>query len=441
MTEDGGGSKLLEATLEALKRYPLCDRCLGRMAGRLGYGWSNAERGDAMKRFLVMHLHWAIREGDEEARKLFIEVAPNIGVQAAGLYRRLTGSELEARPCYVCGGALEGFIERVIGDAEALLKAFDVKRFVVGVRLAREVAEREEEVKREAGFPYGESIKSEIRRELGKALQARGAAKVDFDDPEAMVLVEFPSGNVDIQVNSLLIRGRYRKLARNISQAYWPSLGGPRYFSVEEALTPILSLTGGERVVVHAAGREDVDARMLGNGRPLIVEVKVPRRRSAPLERLEAEANRGGRGLVEFRFEGYARRREITEYKSEEARLTKVYRALVLVEGGVTGDELERLEEELRGRVVMQRTPRRVLHRRPDLLRRRRVHVVKCKPLPGGLAECLVRAEGGLYIKELVSGDEGRTTPSFAEILGRRAECIELDVLMVEEPWEGGGEA
>jgi len=435
------GSPLLRAAVEALKRYPLCDRCLGRMAGRLGYGWGNAERGDAMKRFLVMHLHWGIREGSEDARRLFVEVAPNIGEQARGLYRRLVGGELEERPCYICGGELEGFIDRVLGDAEALLKAFDIERFVVGVRLAGDVAEREEEVKRAAGFPYGESIKSEIRRELGKALQARGTAKVDFDDPEAIVIVEFPSGRVDIQVNSLLIKGRYRKLARNISQAYWPAPEGPRYFSVEEALTPILSLTGGERVVVHAAGREDVDARMLGRGRPLIVEVKTPRKRRIPLEKLEAEANRGGRGLVEFSFEGYARRRDVAEYKSEDARLTKVYRALVAVEGGAGEDELRRLEDELKGRVVMQRTPRRVLHRRPDLLRRRRVYEVSCRSLPAGLVECLVRAEGGLYIKELVSGDEGRTRPSFAEILGRRAECVELDVLMVEEPWEGAGEA
>lgn len=38
------------------------------------------------------------------------------------------------------------------------------------------------------------------------------------------------------------------------------------------------------------------------------------------------------------------------------------------------------------------------------------------------------RGGGGLYIKELVSGDRGRTRPSFAEVLGREALCIELDV-------------
>jgi tRNA pseudouridine synthase 10 len=38
-----------------------------------------------------------------------------------------------------------------------------------------------------------------------------------------------------------------------------------------------------------------------------------------------------------------------------------------------------------------------------------------------------------LYVKELVTGDEGRTKPSMAEILGTRATPSELDVLEVRE--------
>ncbi|MEM2676710.1 MAG: tRNA pseudouridine(54/55) synthase Pus10, partial [Candidatus Bathyarchaeia archaeon] len=46
-------------------------------------------------------------------------------------------------------------------------------------------------------------------------------------------------------------------------------------------------------------------------------------------------------------------------------------------------------------------------------------------------AEMRVRCQGGLYVKELVSGDEGRTTPSVSEILGQKAKPIKLDVLNV----------
>jgi tRNA pseudouridine synthase 10 len=42
-----------------------------------------------------------------------------------------------------------------------------------------------------------------------------------------------------------------------------------------------------------------------------------------------------------------------------------------------------------------------------------------------------IRCQGGLYVKELVSGDEGRTIPSVASLLGNRAKTLKLDVLNV----------
>jgi tRNA pseudouridine synthase 10 len=42
-----------------------------------------------------------------------------------------------------------------------------------------------------------------------------------------------------------------------------------------------------------------------------------------------------------------------------------------------------------------------------------------------------IRCQGGLYIKELISGDEGRTDPSVATIINVEAKPLELDVLKV----------
>ena len=49
----------------------------------------------------------------------------------------------------------------------------------------------------------------------------------------------------------------------------------------------------------------------------------------------------------------------------------------------------------------------------------------------------LVLGEAGLYIKELVSGDSGRTVPSLAEILKKKAHVTSLDVTQVEGAKEG----
>jgi tRNA pseudouridine synthase 10 len=58
--------------------------------------------------------------------------------------------------------------------------------------------------------------------------------------------------------------------------------------------------------------------------------------------------------------------------------------------------------------------------------------VLELKKLKPNLVEMLIRCQGGLYVKELINGDEGRTRPSVSEIVDVPAECIELDVMEVE---------
>ena len=44
-----------------------------------------------------------------------------------------------------------------------------------------------------------------------------------------------------------------------------------------------------------------------------------------------------------------------------------------------------------------------------------------------------IKTEGGLYIKELISGDDGRSQPNVSDILGVKAICEKLDVIEVSE--------
>jgi len=76
-----------------------------------------------------------------------------------------------------------------------------------------------------------------------------------------------------------------------------------------------------------------------------------------------------------------------------------------------------------------QRTPERVSQRRADLVRRRRVEEVELLECGGHEFSLRVRAQSGTYIKELVSGDGGRTQPSVTGLLGAPCRCVELDVL------------
>jgi tRNA pseudouridine synthase 10 len=115
--------------------------------------------------------------------------------------------------------------------------------------------------------------------------------------------------------------------------------------------------------------------------------------------------------------------------KAESAQ--KEYRVVVEFEDRVTAQDLVTLKERLTSTVIAQKTPLRVLHRRADLTREKYIYDVNIKKLSPKKAEMMLRCQGGLYVKELVTGDEGRTTPSVSEILKNRAKPLKLDVLNV----------
>ena len=49
-----------------------------------------------------------------------------------------------------------------------------------------------------------------------------------------------------------------------------------------------------------------------------------------------------------------------------------------------------------------------------------------------------IKTEAGTYIKELISGNNGRTRPSVAFLLNTPAECKELDVIKI---WHNSGQS
>ncbi|MEM2528747.1 MAG: tRNA pseudouridine(54/55) synthase Pus10, partial [Ignisphaera sp.] len=104
-----------------------------------------------------------------------------------------------------------------------------------------------------------------------------------------------------------------------------------------------------------------------------------------------------------------------------------------LTENTVTPDKIIELEHSFRGLVVFQRTPLRILRRKKDTLRKKKVFSIKILQLAPNLFEVFIKCEGGLYVKELITGDNGRTSPSFSQFLGTQARCLELDVLYVHE--------
>jgi tRNA pseudouridine synthase 10 len=201
--------------------------------------------------------------------------------------------------------------------------------------------------------------------------------------------------------------------------------------SVEELVSkPLLEAAEGEKTAFHASGREDIDARMLGSGRPFVIEISKPKKRFLDLEKLEAAVNANSAAKVEVSSLRFTNKDVVRRLKKAESA-QKEYRVLIEFENEVSEEGLRLLEEKLSNVLVRQQTPLRVLHRRADLTREKYIYEVKVKKVSLKRAEMEIRCQGGLYVKELVSGDEGRTTPNVSELLGNRAKPLKLDVLNV----------
>ena len=87
----------------------------------------------------------------------------------------------------------------------------------------------------------------------------------------------------------------------------------------------------------------------------------------------------------------------------------------------------------LKNTVISQNTPIRVIRRRTYKLRRRLVKDIKFKKLDNKKIQLKITSQSGLYIKELITGDEGRTSPNVSDLLDNKVKKIELDVIKIHE--------
>ncbi len=381
---------------------PLCDACLGRLFGKLGHGHTNEERGRA------------VREA----------------------------ANVPAAPCWVCDG-LTGRYDALARLVVKKLELWEYDTFVIGSKVDPELQAREESLWSELGLTAPEALKSEINREVGKRVSDLVKKEPSLESPDIVAVVDTSFDHVDLTVNPLFLRGRYRKLVRGIPQTRWPcnrcrgkgcaKCGGTGKMyptSVEEILaTEVMRESGGSGHALHGMGREDVDARMLGTGRPFVLEVKEPRKRHLDLAAARDRVNTSGKVEVD----GFlpATRKDVVAVKSD--RVDKTYRVLVRFASPVDEAKLKKEMIILEAQPIAQRTPTRVVHRRADTTRHRAIKRAEVLSTDGTVAELRVTAEAGAYIKELVHGDQGRTKPSLADRLGVACEVLELDVVDIHD--------
>jgi len=384
----------------------LCPECFGRLFGRLGHGLTNPERADRL---------------------------------ASAVGEPLTPV---ADACALCHGSFHRW-DVWVARARAASDGLEWHRFACGSRWDPELLAHEETVWAEVGTEFGESARGAFNREWGKRLEAATGTEGGPERPDIVFLADLPTGRVELTVLPLYLEGRYRKLDRTLPQTRWPcrrcqgrgcetchGTGKTYAESVEELVAaPVLDATSGSGTRFHGMGREDIDARMLGRGRPFVLEIRTPRKRTVDTEFLAAEVRRRSGDRVEV--DGFHLCEAARVVQVKEASPEKSYRVVVL--GEAPEAKINEALTVATGRAIAQRTPTRVAHRRADLVRPRRIVAARLVESAPGRFTLDLRAEAGTYIKEWVEGDGGRTDPNLAQALGAPLTVESLDVLEIHD--------
>ncbi|CAG9529827.1 unnamed protein product [Cercopithifilaria johnstoni] len=245
---------------------------------------------------------------------------------------------------------------------------------------------------------------------------------------------------ISFERSPLFIAGRYCKFSRNLSQSPWSASADMRKIighSVSEKVgAPFVMETGCDVARFVASGREDIDVRMLGNGRPFVLQLINPKKvfsfqrynLKTTLKRLEDSINKNRDvkvlpGLKQITSD------QVSLIKNGQEQRRKLYTGYCYSTRKLDDLALKELHHKAPIEMI-QKTPVRVLKRRPLLERRRTIFFIAALKLDDYHFLIRMETQAGTYVKEFVHGDFGRTRPSLADLLG--IECGEVDILELD---------
>ncbi len=248
--------------------------------------------------------------------------------------------------------------------------------------------------------------------------------------------------------------GRYTKRIRGVSQSPWgftPSApppqgqsmspkeaqlhsdgirqdteGVPDERSVSEVVASVLRPAFGAPPSgsnFSAAGREDIDVRMLGSGRPFGVEISDASRTvlsADAIQQLQALMNNNphGVGVSGLRM-ATATQYSAMQKGAEEKQ--KTYAALVWCNQAHMPEQLAAAVDCSEPQLIVQSTPVRVMHRRALMQRERHVLRRRAQYVSPHFFVLHLTTTAGAYVKEFVHGDLGRSSPSLADLIAERS--------------------
>ena len=248
-------STVLSTSNEIIKKYNLCDYCLGRLFSKQLRLSSNKILGKKLK------------NGRESNHS-----------------------------CYICKNLfdnLDHFLKLMLDSS------FDYKfnTFSIGTIIKPSIVDRDDALKSEFKLRGIDGVKYDITKELGKLFSKKTKKTANYTDPEIIFTVNLKEPSCNLRSKPIVISGRYTKSKRGYSQKQKSCdncsgkgcrtcdfHGISEFNSVEGVISKLIfKKFGGTTTKFTWIGGEDKSSLVLGSGRPFIVKLQNPLKRKIKL--------------------------------------------------------------------------------------------------------------------------------------------------------------
>ncbi|MDC0209037.1 tRNA pseudouridine(54/55) synthase Pus10 [Nitrosopumilus sp.] len=372
---------VLSTSNEIIKKYNLCDYCLGRLFTKQLRLSSNKLLGKKLK------------NGRESNHS-----------------------------CYICKNLfdnLDHFLKLMLDSS------FDYKfrTFSIGTIIKPSIVDRDDALKSEFKLRGIDGVKSDITKELVKLFSKKTKKIANYIDPDIIFTVNLKEPSCNLRSKPIVISGRYTKSKRGYSQKQKSCdncsgkgcrtcnfHGISEFNSVEGVISKLIfKKFGGTTTKFTWIGGEDKSSLVLGSGRPFIVKLQNPLKRKIKLSDYASD------------FISIFNLKIIDDSPKTPLKFSSLATIKISTDSKFDAENLKKLKNLKNSPIIVSEKSGRSYEKK--------IFDINYKKTSDQIILVKIRVEGGLPIKRFVIGND--VTPNISETIGTHCITEEFDFLEI----------
>ena len=322
--------------------------------------------------------------------------------------------------CYICKNLFSN-MDHYVKMMQNISIEYEFSTFIVGAILKQSIIERDDKLRSKFHLRGVDGIKTAITRELGKKFVKKTKKHIDHLSPDITFIINFRTEQCNVTTTPVFLYGRYIKDKRGLPQKgesckdckgkgciFCNNHGLVSFDSVEGKISQFLyEKFETKQVKFTWIGGEDKTSLVMGDGRPFFAKLLSPKKRNV---RLAKKSN-----LDEITIHTL---RNIDIIPNGSIRFKSKIKILVSTKNNISSNRLKKLKQLVTIPIEITDSDNKQ--------HKKTIHRLKYKKnsLRSFIVE--IEADGGIPIKHFVGGSN--ITPNISDLLGTQCSCKKFDI-------------